>query len=207
MEDFSEKIEKLINELKEMLNNINESKEALKLKIANVFTKIRNATNEREDELLQEVDNIFDKTFVKDDILKNGDKIPNQIKKNIEKGKALMKEWDNDNNKLNHKIDDCIKIENSTKNIIEINENLDKCKSKNVNIKFLPEEDEQISEFLGKIKIFGNIIEGNNLKYEFNFKPGNNYNVTKNGLLATKNQDGDDWNCIIIGDKEIQKIK
>ncbi len=42
-----------------------------------------------------------------------------------------MKEWDNDNNRLNTKINDCINIENNTKNIIEINEKLDKCSSKN----------------------------------------------------------------------------
>ncbi len=42
-------MENLINELKTMFKNINESKEALKLKIANVFTKIRNTINERED--------------------------------------------------------------------------------------------------------------------------------------------------------------
>ena len=31
--------------------------------------------------------------------------------------------------------------------------------------------------------------------------------MTNNGLLATKNKGGDNWNCVIIGDKEIPKNK
>ena len=31
--------------------------------------------------------------------------------------------------------------------------------------------------------------------------------MINNGLLATKNQGGDNWNCVIIGDKEIPKNK
>ena len=57
LEDFSAKIDNLINELKNLFQNINESKEEIKLKISNLFTKLRNTINEREDELLLEVDN------------------------------------------------------------------------------------------------------------------------------------------------------
>ena len=39
---------------------------------------------------------------------------------------ALIKEWDDDNNKLNNRINDCINIDNNIKNIIEINESIDK---------------------------------------------------------------------------------
>ena len=42
---------------------------------------------------------------------------------------------------------------------------------------------------------------------EFKFKPGNNYEITNNGLLATKNSGGNNFNCAIIGDKEIPKNK
>ena len=47
----------------------------------------------------------------------------------MEKGKKLIKEWeDNNNNKLNNQINDCINIENNIKTIIEINKSIDECK-------------------------------------------------------------------------------
>ena len=153
LEDFSEKIDNLINELKALFENINKSKEELKMKISNLFTKLRNTINEREDELLLELENIFDKTFFKEALIKNGEKIPNQMKIYKEKGKKLINEWDDDNNKLNKRINDCINIENNIVNIIEINESIDKCKSKKIDIHFYPEEEEvKINEFLEKIK-------------------------------------------------------
>ena len=66
MEDIGKKIEELINELKNIFKNISESKEAIKLKIAKVFTNIRNVINNREDELLLEIDNIFNKQFIEE---------------------------------------------------------------------------------------------------------------------------------------------
>ena len=56
LEDCSDKIEDLINELKKKYININECKEELKSKISNVFTKIRNSLNERENEIILKVD-------------------------------------------------------------------------------------------------------------------------------------------------------
>ena len=47
--------------------------------------------------------------------------MPNQIKVSLEEGKILDKEWDNDNDKINSKINDCIIIEKNTKRILEIN--------------------------------------------------------------------------------------
>ncbi len=72
-----------------------------------------------------------------------------------------------------------------------------------INIQFFPEKDEQISELLETIKKFGKIIELE--KYEFKFKSGNNYILTNNGKIATKNNGGSSWNCVVIGDKEIPK--
>ena len=188
------------------INQINESKEELKLKISNLFTKLRNTVNEREDELLLELENIYDKWFFKEDLIKNGEKIPKQIKIYKAKGKKLIEEWDDDQNKLKKRINDCVNIENNIKSIIEINESIDKCKSKKIDIHFYPEEEVQINEFLEKIIKFGEIND-EEVGFKFKFKPGNYYNVTNNGLIATKNNGGDDWNCIIIGDKEIPKNK
>ena len=94
LEDISNKIENSINELKKIFQKINESKEELKTKIANTFTKLRNAINEREDEIILEEKNIFEKKFLKESIIKHSEKLPNQIKLSLENGKVLNKMWD-----------------------------------------------------------------------------------------------------------------
>ena len=113
----------------------------------------------------------------------------------------LNKEW-NDDNKLPGKINDCINIENYIKNIIEINDNIEKNNSKTINIKFVPENEQNI-ELVKNIIKFGETLKNDDLN--FKFKPGNNYNVSNNGLIASKNNGGNAWNCAIIGDREIPK--
>ena len=206
LEESSKNIIESINKLKEIYNKINESKEEIKLKVINIFTKIRNIINEREDKLLLELDNIYNNIYFKEDIIKKGDKIPNQIKIYLEKGKILEKEWDDNDDKLINIINNCINIENNIHKIIEINESVEKCKSKKINIKFLL-EDEQIYDLEEKIKKFGEIYNEVTNELKFKFKPGNNYNISNNGLIATKNNGGDNWNCVIVGDKEIPKDK
>ena len=151
LEEFSENIKDSINKLKEIFETINKSKEELKTKISKIFTKIRETINEREDKLLLEVDNLYEKTFFKEELIKDGEKIPNEIKINLEIGKKLNEEWDNDNNKLIKRINDCINIENNIKKIIDINENIKKSNIKEVNIQFWP-EDEHILKFIENIR-------------------------------------------------------
>ncbi len=61
LEDCSIQIENSINELKKIFEKINETKEELKIKITKIFTQIRNVINEREDKILLEIDEQFDK--------------------------------------------------------------------------------------------------------------------------------------------------
>ena len=75
-------------------------KEEIKSKISKIFTKLRNIINEREDKLLLELDNIYDNSYFKEDLIKKGEKIPNQIKNYLEKGKLLNNELDTDNKLL-----------------------------------------------------------------------------------------------------------
>jgi len=206
LEESSEKIETSLNKLKEIFGKINESKEELKLKILNSFTKIRNIINSREDELLLELDNLYDNTYFKEDIIKKGEKLPKQIKIFLEKGKLLDYEWDNNVNKLIEKINVCLKIENIIKNITEINTNIENYYSQKVNFKFLSEEDKEIEELTKNIKKFGKIFKEENNNFTFKFEAGDNYTITNNNLIATKNG-GEAWNCIITGDKEIPKDK
>ena len=63
----------------------------MKLNIQKVFTKIRNALNDREDELLLEVDKQFEKEYFNENLLKENEKLPNKIKISLEKGKKLKK--------------------------------------------------------------------------------------------------------------------
>ena len=202
LEELSKNINESMKKLKEIYEKINESKEEIKLKISKIFTKIRNVINEREDQLLLELDNIYVKSYFKEDIIKKGEKIPNLIKSFLEKGKLLNNEWNDDNN-LIEKINDYLNIENNIKNIIEINELIDKYNSKKLNIKFLP-EDEQITGLTEQIKKFGEIFNEEDEKFKFKFRQANNFNISKNGFMATK-YGSDGWNCAIIGDKEIPK--
>ena len=70
LKEFSCTVDKSINELKKIYEKINENKEEIKLKIQKTFTKLRNILNNREDELLLEVDNKFNNLFYKEDIIK-----------------------------------------------------------------------------------------------------------------------------------------
>ena len=180
LEDSSKNIIESVNKLKEIYEKINKSKEEIKLKISKIFTKIRNVVNEREDKLLSEVDNKFDESYFKEDIIKKGEKLPNQIKIYLDKGKILDKDWDEDENKLISRINDCLNIENNIQNIVDINNNIKKCNSEEINIQFYPEED-NINELEETIKKFGDISEDDNFK--FKFKQGNNYSIYNNGLI------------------------
>ena len=199
LEELSKTIESSINELKNIFEKINENKEELKIKISSIFTKIRNSINVREDELLLEVDNIFGKNFVNEDMIKQGEQTPAQIKLFLEKGKTLSNNWDD--NKLISNINVCINIENNIKHINEINENIKKNNSKKINIQFLTNESE-INKFMENIKSFGQLGEN---KFIFKFMPNNKYTINNNGLSAIKNSNG--WDGVIIGDKEIPKNK
>ena len=85
MEELSNTFMKSIENLKQAFEKIKENKEKLKLNIQNIFTKIRNCLNNREDELLLEVDKIFEDKFFKEEIIKENKKLPKKIKKYFEK--------------------------------------------------------------------------------------------------------------------------
>ena len=74
-----------------IFEKINEDKEKIKFKIANIFTKIRTVINEREDELLNEVDKQQVTIFLNEKIIKDREKLPNKIKISLEKGKSIEK--------------------------------------------------------------------------------------------------------------------
>ena len=147
-------LEQSNKELKAIFENISKMKEDLKLEIVNTFTKFRNALNEREDELLSEVDKKFEEFYFDDNLVKESEKLPKKIKASLEKSKIIDNEWD-DKNKLAYMINECIKIEKNIKEINSINNSIQKSKLNNCIIKFIPEE--EINSILNSINKFGNI--------------------------------------------------
>ena len=208
LEDLSKNLDKSINDLKKLFEKINKDKETLKSEIQNIFTKIRNTINEREDELLLEVDNQFNIFFSNENIIKESEKLPNKVKKSLENGKLIDKDW-NDNNKLNRLINDCINIENNIKDIYDINESIEKCNSnKNIKIVFNPDG---IKDIIERIKTYGNIYS-NQIKYKFkkcpiNVKENRKYEISgENENILTKTGTDSNWMGTIC-ENELEKDK
>ena len=109
------------------------------------------------------------------------------------------------------------KIENLNNEIAILKEENKKIKHLNDEIQILKEENKKMKkskedllnlffEFKNNFNNYKN--ESNDENFKFKFKPGNNYTISKNGLVATKTIDKENkWNCSIIGDKEIPKNK
>ena len=176
---------------------MNEKKEELKLKIQKIFTNIRNIINNREDELLLEIDNKYNDKYIDENIYKEIEKLPNKIKISLEKGKLLDNEWDNDN-KLYTLINICINIEN---NIKDINILKDKIKNFNDNINtniiFYPDKEKDINIFIDKIKCFGK-IEDDNIFNIYKISKIINNNMEYNLLLKNWINPNDNIKCELL---------
>jgi hypothetical protein len=123
LEDLYSFFQQNINQLNEKIKDFEINKEKVKQSIQNLFTKIRSAINEREDQLLLDVDKKFEKFYSEQNMLKKNEKLPNKIKKYLEKGKLINDEW-NENN-LFQLINDCISIENNNEIIKITKEKMD----------------------------------------------------------------------------------
>ena len=170
LEELSINLEKSIIELKKILEENNDKKEALKVNIQKIFTKLRNALNDREDQLLLEVDKQYNEKFFYEDIIKKSEKLPNKVKTSLEKGKLIDELWNNENNKINSLINDCLNIENNIKEIKDINDKKEKLNSLKTNFEFRPDS-KGINELLNEINKFGKIEYS---KYKIDSKIINN---------------------------------
>ena len=163
LEKLSLLLEESIKNLKVIFEKIKESKEELKTKIQKIFTKKRNELNEREDELLLEVDKKYDKLFFEEEFIKKNEKLPNKIKISLEKAKIKDSDW-NDENKLNLLINDCINIENNIEDINTINKKIESYNiSTTIKMKFIPKESDEINNFIKSIKTFGKFFDYNDI--------------------------------------------
>ena len=203
LEELSKNIEKSINELKKLCEDIDINKENLKNNIQKIFTKIRTALNEREDLILLEIDKVFNDLFINENILKNYQNLPNKIKISLDKGKKIFDDW-KDDKKLISLIDGCLNIENNIKNINSLEQSLNKFNTvKNIEIKFYPESD-KINNFLNIIKSFGKIYYRSENRVELNL---NKINIKKgNDIILISNQKFQTLNNLLKSINIINKI-
>ena len=163
IEKLSNEFDKLINEMKNIFEQINKNKEELKLNIQKIFTRIRNAVNEREDEILSKVDQLFDNIYMKENEINEIDKYPNKVKGLLKQGKSEIEKWkSNKNNSLGSFINNCINIEKSLLSINNTEQNLLKCKNGLSSvIKFNPSEENELKEFISELASFGQVYKEN----------------------------------------------
>ncbi len=161
LEKMSIDINKSINDLKLIYDKINENKENLKLKVQQIFTKLRSTLNEREDELLLIIDEKYKSKYIDENIIKEKEKIPFKIKSILEKNKIENKKWNNET-ELNKEINECLEVEENINKIKKINSTIEQFNSNKININFSPNED-KINELINSIKNFGEIYSINPL--------------------------------------------
>ena len=146
LEELSNNLQTSINNFKIIFEKISENKEELKTKIQNIFTKIRKALNNREEELLTQVDEQFENLFFKEDFIHNIEKYPKKIKHLLEKNQIII---ENKNIKLNFLINNYSNLETSIIEFGEIKDIIKKCKdSLNIKIIFHPKEEKELNLFL-----------------------------------------------------------
>jgi len=152
LEELSNKFNEYFKDINQIYEEINENKEKLKLWIQNIFTKIRNTLNNREDELLLKVDNEYDNLFFKADIIEEIEKLPNKIELSLEKCKNIGKIEN-----IYKLLKECLEVEKNINIINNIKSNINNIyNSKNIEIKFIPEENE-MKEFFDHIITFGKL--------------------------------------------------
>ena len=210
LEELANGFEKSIEETKKLFQKINDNKEELKLKVQKIFTKIRTKLNEREDELLKDIDEQFNKIYCDEKIIKESEKLPGKIKTSLEKGKLIDKEWNN-NIELNSLINDCINIENNIKDILLINKSIQKINTeKDGSIEFIPKEN-GINEFLDSINLFGKIETKEDKYFIFRESPIDKFNkkrysITGNNKNILTKIENNEWIGILC-ENELSKSK
>ena len=158
-------------------------KEKIILTIKNVFNKLKEEVNNREKELLLELDQIFNSLNLTRDSFNNGNKLFDKIEKTIEFGKQIEKEWNS--NKLNFFINETLIFENMIKEINNINNYINKNNLNKINIRFKPDAN-STNEIINSIKTFGKIY--NDIGITFRTYPYNNEFIIsgESGNIITK---------------------
>ena len=155
LEYLSKKLDSSINQIKIIYEEKNKEKENIKFNIQNIFTKIRNELNEREDELLKEVDKTYEDSYFPEELIIKSEKLTKNMHLSLKQGKEITKKWD-EQDKVNLFINNCLDIEINIKDINAINENIEKAKITKTNIYFSDDNNESNNIFK-LIKNYGKI--------------------------------------------------
>ena len=201
LEELSKNLNNEIKNLKIIFEKIKDKKEEIKIDIQKIFTRIKNELNSREDKLLDEVDKLFDKNFIKENNMKEFEKLPKKVKFSLEKCKKINLE----NVKLNSLINDCLNIENDIKTIDEIKENINYYKNTD---KLKIEFSSDINSLSNNIKDFGKIIKNNEELNEISKIIKNDINKQNhiiNWILEKINKDSLEFKLIFRMDEKNYK--
>ena len=157
---MSKNFNKSIEEIKLLFEKITKKKEKLKIKVKKIFTRIRDTLNEKENEILLEIEEKFSDIFYKEDSFKEYEKLPNKIKISFEK--------ELDEHNLTKFINNCINIENYIKEINKINDNIKKYHSSKITKILFNCEENKINKILEDIKYMGKVVIKESLYEDFN---------------------------------------
>ena len=114
LEQKKNTLEPMLNEMKKIVGKINESKKAEKEKIKIEFIKLRDALDNREKTLLNEVDKKIADFFFDDDYIQKNENLAKTIEVSLEKGKLLSQNLEKEN--IITLIDNCLNVENNINN-------------------------------------------------------------------------------------------
>ena len=149
LKELSETVKLSIENLKNIFDCIVKNEEKIKLEIQNSFDVINEVLNNRENQLVLEVDNIYDDIFIKEDIFKEIEKLPENIKLALESN-YVANENNNEENIISL-VNNCINIENYIKDINIMNEKIKTLKNvDNLTIDYIYNNEmllEQINKF------------------------------------------------------------
>ena len=203
LEKNSKILTNILHEMKSIYDKINDKKEKVKLKIQKIFTEIRNALNNREDELYEEIDKRFDEIYFKEDIFNQNKEFDYKIKSYLEKNKNInLSTFDIISfiNEIDKLTDTCQHIENKKKELSILS---NKCKNYDIIMEFKPMS-EGIGNLLKKIRNFGNIYinENQGLKIYKCFKSYKG----DNDVLLISNQKDQIINNLLKFNEKIKKI-
>ena len=197
LEELSNNLSSSINKSYKSLKNIKKDNIELMRKIKIYFKDIRNALNKREEEILLNIDSLFNDLFAEGELFQKIEDLKITVNKSLEDIKDIKSGQDKE--PLNSVINNNIQIENQIIDINKINKELENQKLlTNLNIKFICKDDD-FNKFLESIKLLGDISVKQIFKFKEcpeNINENKAYIINEEGNIITKSG-SDGWTGII----------
>ena len=162
LENISKTIKPSIEQFKKLYKSKNDIAEKLRDEIKDVFEKIRFSLNKRENDIISILNKKCKNIVLNEDYIKEVDLLHKEITNSLENIQSIEKDWEDDE-KLKILINKCILIENSTKKIMKMEEEIKKFNEiHNLIIKFEPNYEGEFEDLIDKSKKIGNIYSEEN---------------------------------------------